>query len=176
MASYPVTSNANNCLICIKGFCIILDYPKILQTDRGADYNNKIIDNFCKVHNIKHILSSPYHPKTNGLEEVAHKEIRKNVIISYSEIPDNFNLKLPLLNAVESHKTNIQTVTGYRSIDLIKNIDEDIYNKVIEKIQNKYKDIMDYNELKEDTHILINKNFLKVGKRLKFKKLEIFIV
>lgn len=60
---------------------------------------------------------------------------------------------MALLNAVESHYSNIHTVTGYRPIDLIKNTDEDIYNKVIENIHNKYKDIMDDNELKLDTHI-----------------------
>lgn len=169
MASYFITSNdANNFLICIKEFCMMVDYPKILQTDKGAEYNNKIIDNFCCVHNIKHILSIPYHPQTNGVVEVAHKEIRKIVIISYSENPDNFNLKLAILNSVEFHNSNIHTVTGYRPKDLIKNTDEDIYNKVIDNIQNKYKDIMEDNELKEDTHILINKNCQKV-KDLKLK-------
>jgi len=65
---------------------------------------------------------------------------------------------LVLLNAVESHNANIHIVTGYKPIDIIKNTDKDIYNKFIENIQNKYKDIMDNNELKEDNHILINKN------------------
>lgn len=85
MASYPVTSiDANNSLICIKEFCMMVYYPQILQIDRGVEYNNKIIYNFCNVYNIKHILSSPYHPQINGVVEVIHKEIRKNVIISYS--------------------------------------------------------------------------------------------
>ena len=64
---------------------------------------------------INHIFSSPYHPKTNRVIEVAHKEIKKTVIIEYSKHPENFNLKASLLEAVEIHN-NMHTKTLYRPI------------------------------------------------------------
>ena len=109
-------------------------YWKSLKNDiknYKSEYNNKIIDYFSNVQNIKHILSSPQHPQTSGIVEVDHKEIRKNFIISNLENPDNFNLKLVLSNAVESHNSNIHTVTGYRSIDLIKYINQKMLQKIM---------------------------------------------
>ena len=82
--SYPVKdNNAQNALYCIKNFCMMVGYPKILQSDNGSEYKNNIIKNFCIKNNIKQIFSAPRHPETNGVIEVSHKEIRKNVIINY---------------------------------------------------------------------------------------------
>ena len=110
----------------IKEFCYFVGYPKILQTDNGMEYNNNIIENFCNKYNIKHIKSRPRHPQTNGVVEVVHKEIRKYVILKYSEFSNDFNLKDTLLEAVNIHNHNTHTTTGYKPIALINNNDDDI--------------------------------------------------
>ena len=82
--SFPVeNNNAVNALNCLKEFCILIGYTKILQSDNGSEYKNNLFQEFCNQHNIQHIFSSPYHPQTNGVVEVAHKEIKKHVIIDY---------------------------------------------------------------------------------------------
>ena len=43
--------------------------PKIILSDRGTHFRNKIVDRLCEKFRIKHKLSSPYHPQTNGLVE-----------------------------------------------------------------------------------------------------------
>jgi hypothetical protein len=58
------------------------------------EYNNKI-DEFCKDH-ILYIKSSPYHPQSNGIVEVTHKEIRIKILMDYSDDDTNFNFKLSL--------------------------------------------------------------------------------
>ena len=79
--SFPVeNNNAVNALNCLKEFCILIGYPKILQ----------LFQEFSNQHNIQHIFSSPYHPQINGVLEVAHKEIKKHVIIDYSKNQENF--------------------------------------------------------------------------------------
>jgi transposase InsO family protein len=89
--SYPVkNNNAQNALYCIKNFCMMLGYPKILQSDNGSEYKNKI-------------FSAPRHPETSGVIEVSHKEIRKNVIINYNHNPDNFDVNNAVLDAIENH-------------------------------------------------------------------------
>ena len=52
---------------------------KILQVDNGKEFKNAILERFCLENNIKLIHSSPYHPQTNGVCEVVHKEIRKYI-------------------------------------------------------------------------------------------------
>src|SRR3954447_13599536 len=43
--------------------------PKIILSDRGAHFRNKLVDELCEKFKVKHKLSSPYHPETNGLVE-----------------------------------------------------------------------------------------------------------
>ena len=64
--------------------------------------------------------------------EVAHKEIRKNVIIHYSKNPEHFNLKNTVLDAVENHNNTIHTITNYRPKDIINNTNEEVYHTVLE--------------------------------------------
>ena len=43
--------------------------PKIIQSDQGTHFVNKVIKQLTEKFRIKHSLSSPYHPQTNGLVE-----------------------------------------------------------------------------------------------------------
>ena len=53
---------------------------KILQVDNGTEFKNKILETYCNNNNIKLVHSSPYHPQTKGVVEVAHKEIKKSYL------------------------------------------------------------------------------------------------
>ena len=50
---------------------IICEYgcPEVLQSDRGTHFVNRVIEDLTEKFRIKHRLSSPYHPQTNGLVE-----------------------------------------------------------------------------------------------------------
>ena len=43
--------------------------PKIILSDRGLHFDNKMVEGLCMKFKIKHHMSSPYHPQTNGLVE-----------------------------------------------------------------------------------------------------------
>src|SRR4051812_42873164 len=43
--------------------------PKQLLSDRGTHFRNELVDNLLKKFEIQHLLSTPYHPQTNGLVE-----------------------------------------------------------------------------------------------------------
>ena len=49
----------------------------IIQADNGKEFVNTIWDSYYNNLGIKHITSSAYHPETNGIIEVSHKETRK---------------------------------------------------------------------------------------------------
>src|SRR6266513_5689287 len=52
-----------------KGIICTHGCPKVILSDRGTHFRNKLVDGLCEKFEIKHKLSSPYHPKTNGLVE-----------------------------------------------------------------------------------------------------------
>src|SRR5690606_35777148 len=43
--------------------------PAVILSDQGTHFRNQLIRHLCKILGIKHQLSSPYHPQTNGLTE-----------------------------------------------------------------------------------------------------------
>jgi hypothetical protein len=51
-----------------KVFCDI-GFPKIIQSDNGKEFVNKLTQAICKESHIDHRLITPYHPRANGLAE-----------------------------------------------------------------------------------------------------------
>lgn len=49
--------------------------PKVILSDRGTHFNNKIVQQLCNKFQIRQQLSSPYHPQTNGLTERFNKTL-----------------------------------------------------------------------------------------------------
>src|SRR6266511_1288335 len=50
-------------------------YSGKIISDRGTHFNNQVIENLLKRFKIRHNLSTPYHPKTNGLVERFNKTL-----------------------------------------------------------------------------------------------------
>ena len=53
--------------------------PQIIQADNGGEFSNATLRTFCQNNNIKLILSTTYHPKSNGKVERMNREIRKKI-------------------------------------------------------------------------------------------------
>lgn len=49
--------------------------PQIILSDRGTHFNNELITKLMKKFKINHLLSTPYHPQTNGLVERFNRTI-----------------------------------------------------------------------------------------------------
>jgi len=63
------TSNVLNAL---SDLIATFGYPKFIRSDGGPQFRSEFQD-FCKAHDIRHELSAPYHPQSNGLAESAVK-------------------------------------------------------------------------------------------------------
>jgi len=54
--------------ILFKLFCSV-GFPKIIQSDNGSEFVNEIIHHLVSTMNVDHRLTTPYHPRANGVAE-----------------------------------------------------------------------------------------------------------
>lgn len=57
--------------------------PKVILSDNGTEFNNKIIEEVAETYNIVHSNTPPYHPQANPVERV--NRVLKTMIIAYVE-------------------------------------------------------------------------------------------
>ena len=62
-------------------------WPTHIRTDGGPQFRSEFKD-FCASHSIKHELSSPYNPESNGLTKAAVKNL-KSIVIRCTEKGEN---------------------------------------------------------------------------------------
>ncbi|XP_064117660.1 uncharacterized protein LOC135223084 [Macrobrachium nipponense] len=78
-------------------------FPKELQSDRGSNFMSKLFSKKMLEWNIKHVVSSPYHPESQGMLERFHLTM-KNALTKYgSEFQSQWDVDLPyVLFAIRS--------------------------------------------------------------------------
>jgi transposase InsO family protein len=54
-------------------------YPRLIQADKGGEFHNNDLRNFCVNNNITLIFSKSYLPSSNGKIERKSREIRKKI-------------------------------------------------------------------------------------------------
>ena len=56
---------------------IIADFttPKSIVTDNGTEFNNKILEELCKLFHVKKINVQAYHPQSNGIVERLNRKV-----------------------------------------------------------------------------------------------------
>ena len=103
------------------------------------EYKNEFIKEYCESNNIQQIFSSPRHPKSNKVIEIAHKGTRRYILDKLSNKKKDINLTNLLLDFNHIHNYNVHNITKFKPVDLISNTNEDIYKTVIDNINKKYK-------------------------------------
>jgi len=61
--------------------------PRELLSDQGKEFCNEVINELCAKFRIRHALSSPYHPQTNGLVEHFNQTLC-HTLAKYAEMND----------------------------------------------------------------------------------------
>ena len=51
--------------------------PRIIISDEGSHFSNKVFEKLMNRYGIKHIMSLAYHPQTNGQVEISNRKIKK---------------------------------------------------------------------------------------------------
>jgi hypothetical protein len=80
--------------------------PFEIISDRGGAFCSETVQEFLSFHSIKHLLTSPYHPQTNGMVERMHRELNKSIrsnVFTNTNRWDEFVLEAVFNQNVKTH-------------------------------------------------------------------------
>ncbi len=72
-----------------------LGMPATILSDRGREFNNKLLATFCNQSGIKHKFTAPYSPKSNGLVERYNASLKSGITHLVGNNPANWEKVLP---------------------------------------------------------------------------------
>lgn len=140
--------------------------PKELASDNGAEFKNKIFNDFCKENNIRYVHGVPYSPHSIGVIErfnyIIKKYLSKEYICNGENNIDFESCRMKNLNYYNNKihgllgtSPNIaHSITENDEINKINELKEKEFNKVNSK----------RNFLKRNDTCLLNPKFIKIGK------------
>lgn len=135
--------NAESVMGNVKNFVNLYGKPNKIHTDNGKEFSNKLLEEYCRLHNIQYIHSRPYHPQSQGsIEKFKYnmeiKRILKNIYLENSKL---FSLEINLPDSLEIYINNIHSSTKFKPIELFRTNDIDAFNLALENIKNSKKKI-----------------------------------
>ena len=77
--------------------------PRIIISDGGNHFANKVFEKLMSRYGIKDIMSLAYHPQTNGQADISNREIKKILEKTVSSNRKYWSLKLD--DALWAYKT-----------------------------------------------------------------------
>ena len=85
--------------------------PKVIVTDNGREFANKVVDDLCARLNVEHRLTSPYHPQANSSAESYNRQIIKYMRSMMDKATDTLDWEEFLPALMFSYNTHVHQAT-----------------------------------------------------------------
>ena len=85
--------------------------PRILVSDRGTEFRNKVVAEICKQYRVKRVCTTRFNPRSNGFVE-NHNGTMKNQLYHYANAKhDDWDVYMHAIMQV--YNTSVSVATGY---------------------------------------------------------------
>ncbi|XDV49410.1 hypothetical protein PO909_018663 [Leuciscus waleckii] len=98
-------------------FCTTFGVPKYIQSDQGTNFMSKVFTKVIKKLNIKHQVSSAYHPQSQGAIERFHQTLKSMLRTFCVDQQKEWDEEIPLL--LFAIRTTTQASLGFSPAELI---------------------------------------------------------
>jgi hypothetical protein len=95
--------------------------PFEIISDRGGAFCSEEMEQFLSFYSIRHLMTSPYHPQTNGMVERMHRELKKMISSAVSTNTDRWDEVIP--QSVFNFNIKTHGVTQYSPFRLLLGIE-----------------------------------------------------
>ena len=111
--------------------------PKILHTDNGAEFKNKLIKSCWEGKGINFVNGTPGHPQSQGAIEAFNKTVQNFLILAKDDQKDKFNLEHSIADFLMYYNQRKHTTTKHSPIEIMSNLnDEKLLDEVRENTKN----------------------------------------
>ncbi len=78
-------------------FCSTYGLPRVIQTDQGTNFKSKVFEQVLNGISMSHVVSSAYHPQSQGALERFHQTLKSMMRAHCAESGKDWAEDLPLL-------------------------------------------------------------------------------
>ena len=97
--------------------CCVIGIPKVLQSDNGTEFSNKIVNALCRLSGINRRFIAPYNPRADGKVERTIKTIKDTIVKLLHGASALWPLYIPFVQLVFNSK--VQDLTGSTPFSLM---------------------------------------------------------
>lgn len=101
----------------LSNFFCVFGIAKSILSDQGSDFTSRLMKDLTKLFQTKHILSSPYHPQTNGALERSHLTLKDYLKHYINDKQSDWDEFIPF--AIFAYNSHVHKSTGYTPYEVL---------------------------------------------------------